>query len=247
MQSTLDQAPDNPIADLHSRFALDRDPAVMAELVEEYRSLAYSVARRMLRSGEWLEDLQQVAIEGLIGALRRYDPSRGTPFVAFALPTMIGTIKKHYRDRGYAIRTPRSAHELLPQARDAAERLTSKLGRSPRAEEVAEELGVDVETLLAAQEAGTARRMVPIDGAVDGVPISDRVGTLDPYLIEAENRVTLVQALRDLSEHDRRLVVAYFYEGLSQAAIAERLGISQMHVSRQLNLVIRRLRQRVAA
>ncbi len=235
------------LRELHRQLASGLHPEVMTELVEAYLPLARSAARRLQRSGEWLEDLQQIAVEGLIAALSRFDPDRGVPFVGYALPTMVGTIKRHYRDHGWLVRAPRFVHDLLPRARDADERLTAVLGRRPRPEEIAAELDVALETLLLAQEAASARTLGSIDAVNDGVPVADRVGTLDPALVSAENRIALGQALSELHQSDQRLVYWYFYEGRSQAEIGMDLGVSQMQVSRLLHSVVARLRDRLVA
>lgn len=240
-------AQEERLAELHRQLASGLHPGAMTELVEAYLPLARSVARRLQRSGEWLEDLQQIAVEGLIAALSRFDPERGVPFVGYALPTMVGTIKRHYRDHGWSMRTPRFVHDLLPRARDADERLTAVLGRRPRTEEVAAELNVSLEMLLSAHEAAAARTLGSIDVVKDGLPVADRVGSLDPALVSAENRIALGQAMSELHQSDQRLVYWYFYEGRSQAEIGIDLGVSQMQVSRLLRSVVDRLRDRLIA
>jgi len=233
---------------LHVRYARTRQPEVRAQLVEEYSGYATALARRLHREGEALEDLIQVALEALLIALERFDPARGIPFPAFASPTILGSLKRHYRDLGWSLRVPRRVHELAVPARDVADRLTMALGRSPTVAEVARDLGVEEETLLAAQEATHARSVSSLDAPMgDGERRSDLLGSIDAGLARAENRVALVQALHELTDRDREVLALYFFEDLSQTEIAERYDVSQMQVSRWLTASLRRLRSRMPA
>jgi RNA polymerase sigma-B factor len=233
---------------LHVRYARSRQPAVRAQLVEEYGGYATALARRLHREGEALEDLIQVALEALLIALERFDPARGIPFPAFANPTILGSLKRHYRDLGWSLRVPRRVHELAVPARDVADRLTMELGRSPTVAEVARDLGVEEETLLAAQEATHARSVSSLDAPMgDGERRSDLLGSVDSGLARAENRVALAQALDELTDRDREVLALYFFEDLSQSEIAERYDVSQMQVSRWLTASLRRLRSRMPA
>ncbi len=233
---------------LHVRYARTGHATVRAQLVEEYRGYASALARRLHREGEPLEDLVQVALEALLLALHRFEPERSLPFPAFATPTIVGSLKRHYRDLGWAVRVPRRIHEIAAPAREVADRLTLELGRSPTVAEVATELGVEEDTLLEAQEATHARSVSSLDAPAgeDGTRM-DLLGAVDPGMGRAENRVALAQALGELTERDRELLDLYFFEELTQTEIAGRYGVSQMQVSRWLTAAIRRLRSRMPA
>ena len=231
---------------LHVRYARSRRPDLRAKLLEEYRGYAISLARRLHREGESLEDLTQVAMEALLVSIDRFDPARRIPFPALATPTIVGSLKRHYRDHGWSLRVPRMVHDLAAPARDAADRLTSRLGRFPTAPEVAAELGIDVEILLAAQEATYARSASSLDAPAGGDERrSDVLGDADIGMASAENRVALRQAMQELSARERTILGMYYFEERSQSDIAASYGVSQMQVSRWLSGAIRRLRDRM--
>jgi RNA polymerase sigma-B factor len=226
----------------HVRYARSRHPAVRARLAEEYRGYAVSLARRLHRDGESLDDLIQVAMEALLLALDRFDPDRGIPFPAFATPTILGSLKRHYRDHGWSVRVPRRVHEIAVPARKASDRLTHVLGRTPTPAEV----GVDVATLLAAQEATNARSVSSLDATL-GAPErgSAALASDDTDILRAENRVALAQALQELTEREREILGLYFFDELSQSEIGRRYEVSQMQVSRWITAALRRLRDRM--
>ncbi|HEX5366188.1 MAG TPA: sigma-70 family RNA polymerase sigma factor [Acidimicrobiales bacterium] len=230
---------------LHVRYARDRDAGVLARLVEAYRPHAEALARRHYRHGEPMEDLTQVAYEALLQALRRFEPGRGVPFLAFAKPTIIGSLRRHVRDTGWAIRVPRRVHELATPVREATELLTNDLGRPPSPGEVADFIGVperDILDAMAADEARTTRSLDAPDAAT-GLQAEQVIGRLDRGFVGIENRTSLVQSLDRLSEDDRKLLQMYFGDERSQSQIAAVLGCSQMQVSRLLRKAIHRLRR----
>lgn len=233
---------------IHVRYQRTGDPRDMDALVGEYTPYACSLARRFTRHGEAVEDIEQVALEALVTSLRRFDVSRQVPFAAFATPTIVGAIKRHYRDRGWGMRTPRAVHELAPAVQHAEERLRAELGRRPTVEELAEELDVAVEAVEAVQAARRARTVTSLDGPgpVEGSVLADTVGAPDPDLVRAEDHLALASALVDLSERDRELLRLYYFEELSQREMAARYGVSQMQVSRWLANIVARLRGRMA-
>jgi RNA polymerase sigma-B factor len=246
-----DRAPavDEPLWLLHVRYARAGESEALAGLVEEYQAYALSLARRLHRHGEPLEDLRQVALESLIASLQRFDPGRGIPFVAFATPTIIGAIKRHYRDQGWAMRVPRAAHDLAVPAREAVDRLTGVLGRRPTTAEVAADLHVSVEDLVRAQSATRARAMVSLDAPRPGVD-GDRVfevGEVDASFALAEGRVALEAALGHLGHRDRTVLGLYFFDNQTQTEIAARFGVSQMQVSRWISSSLARLRSHMTA
>lgn len=238
-------AVDPDVWSLHVRYARARDEEVLATLVERYRSHAEVQARRQYRQGEPIDDLQQVALEALVLALQRFDPGRRTPFLAFAKPTIVGSLRRHVRDTGWAIRVPRRVHELATPVRNATELLTHDLGRPPTPGEVADVIGVDEKDVLdamAAEEARTTTSLDAPDGR-GGVRADQVVGRHDRGFVGIENRTALVQSLELLSDADRELLQMYFVAERTQTQIAEVLGCSQMQVSRLLRSAVRQLRR----
>ncbi len=213
--------------------------ATRRRLIERHLPLVRSLARRHARSGEPLEDLVQVGSIGLLGAIDRYDPASGTAFSSFAVPTILGEIRRHFRDRTWSVRVPRSLKELAAEARDGAEAYERREGRAPTAAELAELLGTDVERLLEARYAAAAQYPDSLDRPMaasdeDGATMADRFGEDDRRLDEAEGGVSLAMLTSCLGARDRELVRLRFEEDLTQRDIAERVGLSQMHVSRLL-------------
>lgn len=232
---------------LHVRYRRSADPSALAQLMAHYDGYACSLARRLHRGHEPLADLQQVAREGLLTALHRFDPARGLPFPALASPTVLGALRRHYRDRGWAVRVPRRVHEIAGASAAAEERLTRRLGRVPRADELAGELGISLDDLLEAQDAVHCRSTASLEGlgtAIDGMT-RDRGG--DITTDDLEDRLALADALAQLSERERQVVGLYFFDGLAQSQIAEQFGVSQMQVSRWLSSIVRRLRGHLGA
>ena len=231
----------------HVRYARDADPEILATLVEHYRPHAEAHARRHFRHGEPIDDLTQVAYEALVQALQRFDPARGIPFLAFANPTVVGSLRRHVRDAGWAIRVPRRVHELAAPIRDAIELLTHDLGRRPSVGEIADFIGVDEREVLDAMAADDARTTRSLDApdAASGLQAEQVIGRPDRAFAGIENRTGLLQSLERLSEDDRRLLRMYFGDEMAQAQIAEVLGCSQMQVSRLLRKAIHRLRHQM--
>jgi RNA polymerase sigma-B factor len=231
----------------HVAYYRRDDEAALTRLVEQYRHHAEAQARRHYRRGEPLEDLTQIALEALLLALKRFDPDRRRPFLAFARPTMTGMIRRHFRDTGWSIRVPRRVHELASPMREARELLTHDFGREPTNAEVADFLGADEADVLEVLNAEEVRLPSSLD-AVD--PVSQLqteqvVGRNDAGYSWIENRTALTQTLGMLSSDDRELLRLYFVEEHTQTEIAEQLGCSQMQVSRLLARAIRRLRKHI--
>jgi RNA polymerase sigma-B factor len=229
----------------HVRYALRRDPAAMEMLVDRYRGHAEAQARRLYRRGEPVDDLTQVALEALLLALRRFDPEQSKPFLAFAKPTIVGSLRRHFRDAGWSIRVPRRVHELASPVRDAQELLTHDLGRPPSPGEVADFLGEDEHEVLYALRAEEARVTTSLDAPdpASGLPADQVIGRPDRGFLGIENRTALLQSLERLSDEDRALLQMYFVEEHTQSQIAEVLGCSQMQVSRLLRRAVRQLRR----
>lgn len=238
-----------PVWLLHVRYARSGSPEDLGALVEEYEQYALSLSRRLRRDREPSDDLDQVARESLVVALQRFDCERGLPFPAFATPTILGALRRHYRDHGWSIRVPRKVHEMAVPVREAADRLTTELGRSPSPDEVAEELGIETADLLATQQAAAARTPASLDATstVDGPSQHEVIGDDDRNLLVAEDQVVLAQAIDLLGERDRDVIRLYFFDELTQSQIAERYGVSQMQVSRWIASIVKRLRSHMEA
>jgi RNA polymerase sigma-B factor len=238
-------AVDGALWALHVRYARQEDAEALQALVEHYRGHAEAQARRHYRRGEPVDDLTQVAYEALLLALKRFDPGRRTPFLAFAKPTIVGSLRRHFRDAGWAIRVPRRVHELSTPVRDAQELLTHDLGRPPSPGEIADFIGVDEHEVLEAFTAEDARVTTSLDAAdpASGLQAEQVIGLPDRGFLGIENRTALRQSLELMSQADRDLLRQYFLEERTQSQIAESLQCSQMQVSRLLRKAIHRLRR----
>ena len=219
------------------------------ELVQSHLGLAEHLARRFTGRGESLEDLTQVAYLALVKAADRYDPDRGAEFATFATPTVLGEIKRHFRDKGWAVRVPRQLQELRLALTKAVDELTQKLQRSPKVHELAAYLSISEDEVLQGLECGrayTAQSIDPLlDPDKDDVPLAAVVGTVDPALERVEDRHVLRPLMEDLPERERRMIEMRFFRNMTQTEIAEQLGISQMHVSRLLTRTLGELREQM--
>jgi RNA polymerase sigma-B factor len=224
------------------------DPAAREALILAHQSLAVYLARKFGDRGEPLEDIIQVAQIGLIKAVDRYDTTRGIEFTTYATPTIVGEIKRYFRDKLWSIRVPRRLRELNYALMRSVETLSQRLGHSPTIAELAEESGVPFDVVLEALEAGRAYSPASLDAenAEDGsdrtAALLDTIGGEDTTIEQLENRVTLGWAMEQLPERHCQILELRFYDRLSQAEIARRLGISQMHVSRLQREALERLR-----
>jgi RNA polymerase sigma-B factor len=216
------------------------------ELVVRFMPLARQLAGRYRHAGEPLDDLVQVACVGLIKAVDRYDPDRGNGFTRYAVPTMLGEIKRHFRDKGWSVHVPRATQELVLKVGEALGTLPAKIGRSPTPRDVAQAVGAPVEDVLEAMEAATAYEAVSLDAPRPGG--EEESWTLAESLADDEEgyeRVEIGETLRGTLEalpaRERLILRLRFEEDLTQAEIAERVGVSQMHVSRLLRRSLDRL------
>jgi len=232
---------------LLERYHRTGDLEARDELVVRFMPLARQLAARYRHGGEPLEDLVQVACVGLIKAVDRYDPERGNGFTRYAVPTMLGEIKRHFRDKAWSVHVPRATQELVLKVGEALGELPSKLGRSPTPRDVAAVTGAPVEDVLEAMEAATAYEAVSLDAPRPGA--SDEEGwTLSDSLSDEEQGYELVEigetlrgTLEALPARERLILRLRFEEDLTQAEIAEQVGVSQMHVSRLLRRSLDRL------
>jgi RNA polymerase sigma-B factor len=232
----------------HARFSeyrQTRDRRVRDALLVEHQWLVRYCANRFAGKGEPLEDLEQVAQLGLLKALERYDPSHGSTFPAFAIPTMVGELKRHFRDTTWAVRVPRRSSELMVMVATAIDALSQSLGRTPTVPDIAGYLRVTEDEVLTAMEAGAAYRSQSL-----ATPTDDPHGDDDRHTPSAEDagldaaRLDVRTAISQLPEIEQRVIYLRFYEGLTQSEIADRIGRSQVHVSRCLRDIFRRIESR---
>ena len=218
------------------------------DLVVAYLNLVRYLAVKFANRGEALEDLIQVGTLGLIKAIDRFDASRGVEFTTYATPTIVGEIKRHFRDKGWAVKVPRRLQELNLAVNRAIEKLAVDLGHSPTVAELAKRLGVSEEEILEAQELGQAYNLLSLDTEVGGEgekstqTLADYIGEHDPQLLNLEDRANLERAFAVLTGRERIILFLRFYESVSQTEIAKRLNVSQMHVSRLQQKALEKLR-----
>jgi RNA polymerase sigma-B factor len=225
----------------------DRD-----QMVEQFLPLADRLARRYRHTAEPLDDLVQVARVGLVKAVDRWDPDRGHAFSTFAVPTITGELRRYFRDSTWTVKPPRSLQDLYLSAQRTREYLSQELGREPTARDVAERLGRTPEDIVDALEAGSAHSPASLDAAIhadddDGIRLADLVNDPRSELARRENSVALSQLSAILDERDWEVVRLRFEEDLVQREIAERVGCSQMHVSRIVRDALAHLRTAAAA
>ena len=226
-------------------YAKTRDRSLRDDLVTAHMGLAEYLARRFTNRGEPLDDLVQVAALGLLKAVDRFDPERGLEFSTYATPTIVGELKRHFRDKGWAVRVPRRVQELHLRLGGVVSVLSQELGRSPTIGEIAQSAAVSEEEVLEAIEAGHAYRFTSLDAPArdeDEMSLSAELGAEDQGLIDSEHRVTLSPLIAQFPPRERMILHLRFFEGMTQSEIAGRLGISQMHVSRLLARALTQLR-----
>jgi RNA polymerase sigma-B factor len=232
---------------LFVRYQRDGDMAAREDLVRRYLPLARRLARRYERGSEPFDDLVQVASVGLVKAIDRYETDHGANFSSYAVPTILGELKRHFRDSGWALHVPRGMQERVLEINEAVEHLSGELGHSPNPGQVAEKLNMPVEEVLEAMEAGAAYDTVSLDAPLrssddESTTYADSVGEADGRFDLVEHSATLGRAMQALPERERMILYLRFAEGLTQVEIAERIGISQMHVSRLIRRALGRLR-----
>jgi RNA polymerase sigma-B factor len=221
---------------------------VREKLVDQYIGLVEFLARRFRNRGEPLEDLVQVGTIGLLKAIDRFELEREVEFSTYATPTIVGELKRHFRDKGWAVRVPRRLQELHLELTKVISNLGQELGRSPTVPEIAESAGISEETVLEGMEIAHAYSFTSLDAPIDSEDaesssFADQIGSEDDQLENLEYRASLAPEMAKLPERERKILFLRFYRGMTQSEIAERLGISQMHVSRLLNRTLMRLRE----
>jgi RNA polymerase sigma-B factor len=221
------------------------------ELVELHLPLVEYLARRFRNRGEMLDDLVQVATIGLIKSVDRFDLERGVEFSTYATPTIVGEIKRHFRDKGWAIRVPRRLQELKLALTKATSELSQKNGRAPTVAELAGHLGLSEEEVLEGLESANAYSAVSLDapdgGDDDSPAVADSLGMVDEALEGVEYRESLKPLLAQLPPRERRIIMLRFFANMTQSQIGEEVGISQMHVSRLLTRTLTQLRAGLTA
>ena len=235
--------------ELLERWQRDKDPRARECLAERYLPLARKLAARYRgRAGEPFDDLLQVASLGLLKALDRFDPDRGTAFSSFAVPTILGELKRYFRDTGWSAHVPRAARELALEVQEAEQAINPRLGRSPTVHDLALHMEVSVEQVVDGLEAAAAHHATSLEEPHDGLDdesrsLSDVLGEDDPRFEEIDASLTIASAARALSERERRVLELRFHGELTQSEIAKRIGVSQMQVSRILREALARLRE----
>jgi RNA polymerase sigma-B factor len=228
----------NDAGDFHAR----------EQLIRQCLPLARRLASRYARPGHPVEDLQQVASIGLIKAVDRFDPDRGTAFSSFAVPSILGELKRHFRDHGWAARVPRSLQERVLKINSTVETLSSRLGRPPTVSEIATAAGLSLEEALEGLEAGEAYSSSSLDAPApgedgeDGSTYGESMGQIDERFELIDYRSVVDSTIRALPERERQVLGMRFYEDMTQSEIAARIGVSQMHVSRLIRRALDRLR-----
>ena len=238
--------------ELWRRFTEHRDQEARIELVELYMPLARRMASRYAGVSEPYDDLLQVASLGLLNAVDRFDAARGTPFAGFAKPTILGELKRHFRDKVWTVRVPRSVHDRMGEVEKATEKLTLELGRAPAVEELAEQVGIDAAAVLEVLEAQHNRKPLSLDAPPIGEDPEDSsgaewVGRPDGNFDLVEYRLAMESVLPVLGEREREVLRLRFAEELPQTEIAVRIGCSQMHISRLLRRSLDKLREAAEA
>jgi RNA polymerase sigma-B factor len=232
------------------RYHEEGDLHAREQLIEQYMPLVRSLARRYAYRGEPLDDLIQIGAIGLIKAIDRFDIGRGVELTTYATPNIIGEIKRHFRDKGWAVRVPRGLQELNVRLARLIEPLTVQLGRSPTIAELAKLAGVDEEQVLEALESG--RAYTPLSLSVGGAGDDDDLDPLESLGTEeheyeiSEDRAVLAPGFRALNERERMILQLRFFDDQTQSQIAQQVGISQMHVSRLIRRSLERIRETIA-
>ena len=236
--------------ELFRRYKEEGDEEAREQLIVSHLNLVRFLASKFKNRGEPLDDLIQVGTIGLIKAIDRFDPSRGLEFTTFATPTILGEIKRHFRDKGWSVRVPRRLQELSAKVNQVTDELTKELQRSPSVEEIANALGTSVDEVLEAMESSSAYSSVPLEGT-GSKSDDDAPSVIDHYITEDENlassdyRMVIEDAIRDFSPREQDIIRMRFIEGMTQVEIAKKLGISQVQVSRLLRRTLKKIQEKI--
>lgn len=239
------------VLELIDEFQKTNDKELETKLIFMYENLVYSLAKKFSKGNRLDEDLVQVGMIGLIAAFRRFDPSVGKSFESFAIPTIIGEMKRFIRDKTWSVHVPRRVKELGPKIKKTVEILTAKLHRSPRVEEIAEHLEVSEEEVLETMEMSKSYQALSVDRSIEAddegsvVTLLDLVGCQEKGYEVADQQLLLEKAFSVLTNREKQIIKLTFYENFSQKETGDRLGISQMHVSRLQRRALRKLRESI--
>lgn len=236
--------------ELFRRFKEEGDMDAREKLVMSHLNLVRFIANKFKNRGEPIDDLIQVGYLGLLKAIDRFDPSRGLEFTTFATPTIMGEIKRHFRDKGWSVRVPRRLQELSAKVNQATDTLTSQLQRSPTIAEIADYLDATVDEVLEAMESSSAYSSVSLEAPSgaddDDTPsVIDRYATEDSDLAFTDDRIIIEKALASFSPRERDVIEMRFLKGMTQIEIAEKLGISQVQVSRLLRRTLKKIQDKI--
>lgn len=248
-KSSVAEWTDEETEELFRRYIDTRDRKTRDQLVMMHQNLVRFLAGKFANRGEPLEDLVQVGVIGLINAIDRFDPDRGTKFSTYATPTIVGEIRRHFRDKAWSLKVPRRLQELNLAANKASEELSQRLGHPPTIQEIATEVNATEEETLEAIELGNAYDTVSLDSklAYEGesapLTLAEFVGEVDSTLLNIETYGDLKQAIDSLEPREKAIIYFRFFKDMSQTEVAKRLNISQMHVSRLQQKAVRRLKE----
>ena len=235
--------------ELFRRYKLEGDEDAREKLILNHLNLVRFLAAKFKNKGEPLDDLIQVGTVGLIKAIDRFDISRDLEFTTYATPTILGEIKRHFRDKGWSVRVPRRLQELSAKVNKTTDELTKDLQRSPSVAEIAEHLDVSVDEVLEAMESSSAYSSVPLEAGSgddnDAPAVIDRYASEDAGLGTADDRMVIEDTIRDFSPREQDVIRMRFVEGLTQVEIAERLGVSQVQVSRLLRRTLKKIQEKI--
>ncbi len=236
--------------ELFRRYKQEGDEEAREQLIVSHLNLVRYIAAKFKNRGEPLDDLIQVGTVGLIKAIDRFDPERGLEFTTYATPTVMGEIKRHFRDKGWTIRVPRRLQELSAKVNTATDELTTQLQRTPTVDEIAAHLGTTADEVLEAMESSSAYSSVPLEGTgageEDEAPaVIDRYASVDADLAASDDRMVLADAIAEFPEADQQAIRMRYIDGMTQVEIAERLGISQVQVSRMLRRALKRIQEKI--
>jgi RNA polymerase sigma-B factor len=242
---------DDEALELIRRYREEADDEIQNRLVEHYTDLVETLASKFARGAEPYEDLVQVGMIGLLAALKRYDPEYGRSFEGFAVPTIVGEIKRYIRDKTWSVHVPRRIKELGPRIKKAVEELTIQYQRSPRVDEIAAYLDVSSEEVLETLEMGRSYNAVSVDSPIEAgndgsqVTLLDLVGNEEEGYEHVDQQMLLEKAFQVLTDREQSIIRMTFFDSMSQKQAGEQLGISQMHVSRLQRRALRKLREAI--
>ena len=235
--------------ELFALYKEQGDEDARNDLVMSHLNLVRFLASKFKNRGEPLDDLVQVGTIGLIKAIDRFDPERGLEFTTYATPTILGEIKRHFRDKGWSVRVPRRLQELSSKVNQATDELTKELQRTPSTEEVASKLGVTVEEVLEAMESSSAYSSVPLESGGsdddDAPAVIDHYASVDQDLAASDDRMVIEDTIKEFSPREQEVIRMRFNDNLTQVEIAKRLGVSQVQVSRLLRRTLKKLQEKV--